>query len=215
MLRIAPAALGLALLGACATDSPAPIVQGGAATDVPPASQVELAMGTVDALVEAGNTQTAIYRLTDLLGRPELSSEEAAAALYRRGELRLSASGYDTYGAINDFDEITAKHTETSWVDEAMAALETARGKATSLNFMAEQPGASRSDRFSAHFALGEHEDAIDIMLAGGVTPTNDQLVAMYQIGYLCEGDEYTGPAYAATEPDGTARTLRFCDFGK
>ena len=37
----------------------------------------------------------------------------------------------------------------------------------------------------------------------------------MYQIGYLCEGDELTGRSYDAVEPDGTNHALRFCDFGK
>ena len=52
-------------------------------------------------------------------------------------------------------------------------------------------------------------------MLANALTPENDYILDMYQIGYLCEDAELTGPSYALVEPDGTDRVVRFCDFGK
>ena len=97
----------------------------------------------------------------------------------------------------------------------AQSVLDGARGKATSLNAILERPESTRTQRFDALFALGQHDDALELMLSTGLQPNNDQLVALYQIGHLCVGDEQTGPVYNASEPDGTERELRFCDFGK
>ena len=93
--------------------------------------------------------------------------------------------------------------------------LDIANGEATSLLGVLERPETPRNARFGSHFRLGQHNEALDLMLSSNLKPDNDQLIAMYQIGYLCSGDDQTGPAYDAVEPDGTARELRFCDFGK
>ncbi|MEL6664420.1 MAG: hypothetical protein AAFR33_15615, partial [Pseudomonadota bacterium] len=84
-----------------------------------------------------------------------------------------------------------------------------------SLNFLLEQGNLSRTERFETLFRLGQHQDAMDYMLANNLKPSNDYLVDMYQMGFLCEGDEYGGPVYDAVEPDGTPRALQYCDFGK
>ena len=174
-----------------------------------------LAMKTVDQLVEAGNTQTAIDRLTQLTGDPTLTQEQLAEALLRRGELRSSDGGYDLMGAIDDFEEIINTAPTTPSYAAAVPMLETARGKAMSLNFLLEQPETTRFEKFNILMQLGQHEEAIDLMINNDLTPDNETLIAMYQIGYLCEGDELTGRLYEATEPDGTPHELRFCDFGK
>ena len=179
------------------------------------ASPYELAMQTVEELVTAGNTQTAIDRLTQLTGDPSLSRDQLAEVLYRRGELRLGEHGYDTMGAIEDFEEVLADYSDTEWSTAAASLLDSARGKATSLNALLAQPETTKLQRFNILMELGRHDDAIDLMLANDLTPDNGTLLAMYQIGYLCEGDELTGRAYDVTEPDGTYHELRFCDFGK
>ncbi|MEM7459106.1 MAG: hypothetical protein AAF331_06555, partial [Pseudomonadota bacterium] len=61
----------------------------------------------------------------------------------------------------------------------------------------------------------GEHQTAADIMFENALSPENDYILDMYQIGYLCDSAELTGPSYGLVEPDGTERTVRFCDFGK
>jgi len=175
----------------------------------------ELAMETVDDLVTGKNEQAAITRLETLLGDPALSDLEKQQALFRLGSIKFDERGYDVWGSIKNFEELVETYGEGALDGTAQDMLNTARGKATSLNFEKEQPGTTRTKKFELMFDLGDHQEAIDLMLATGLTPGNDYLVAMYQIGYLCEGDTYTGPAYAATEPDGTARALQFCDFGK
>lgn len=182
----------------------------------PPApTAVELAMDTVDTLVAAGNTQTAIDRLTQLLGDASLTDAEKAATLSRRADLRASANGYDLMGAISDYGKLIDQYGATPAANDAQARLDLANGEATSLNALLNRPETPRGQRFESFFRLGLHEEATDLMQSSGLKPGNDELIAMYQIGYLCDGEDQTGPAYPAVEPDGTARELRFCDLGK
>lgn len=210
----------LVVLAACATTTPV--------TEVPtePAepseviapvvlTAVESAFETVDSLVTAGNTQTAIDRLTQLLGDTDLTADESAAILARRGDLRASEAGYDLMGAITDYGQVLDQYSSSPLSADVRAKLDIANGEATSLNGVLARPETPRNARFGSHFRLGQHNEALDLMLSSNLKPDNDQLIAMYQIGYLCSGDDQTGPAYNAVEPDGTARELRFCDFGK
>ena len=213
MIRLSLAAAASALVLAACASAPASVDT--STSTVVALSPYDLAMQTVEELVTAGNTQTAIDRLTQLTGDPSLSREEMAEVLYRRGELRLGENGYDTMGAIEDFEEVLADFADTEWNTPAASMLDTARGKATSLNALLSQPETTRMQKFNILMELGRHDDAIDMMLANDLTPDNPTLLAMYQIGYLCEGDDLTGRAYDVTEPDGTYHELRFCDFGK
>ena len=221
MTRIFLAATSsLFVLAACATPLPAPeapveVVETSEVVAPVALTPVEAAMGTVDTLVAAGNTQTAIDRLTQLLGDPDLTPDDSAAILSRRGDLRASAAGYDLMGAISDYQQLLQAYPTSEVATDVRAKLDIANGEATSLNGLLERPETPRGVRFENHFRLGQHNEALDLMLSSSLTPNNDQLIAMYQIGYLCSGDDQTGPAYKATEPDGTPRELRFCDFGK
>ncbi len=230
-LRILFAAISAIALGACATstyegDAKAPDTSEAPAVLTPDTgeeamtqtgemSTFELAMQTVETLVEAGNEQQAIDRLTQLIGDPTLTREEMAEAFTQRGEIRLSSRGYDTMGAIEDFRQVTENYADTEWNAAASTLLDTANGKATSINFQLAQPETSRMRKLELLMEKGEHNEAIDMMIAYDLVPRNEILVAMYQIGYLCEDEALTGRAYSATEPDGTARRLQFCDFGK
>lgn len=215
MFRLCLASASLAALAACATapepsaDAPEPP----AATAAAP-STLDLAMETADSLVAAGNEQAAIDRLTQLIGNPDLTDADKASILYKRAKLRFG-DGNNVYGAIEDLDEMLILAPGHSKAEEAMAMRDTARGEATSLNGMLEAGTLGRTDRFEALFRLGKHQEAIDLMLETGLTPGNTYLVDLYQMGYLCEDPELTGPAYEAVEPDGTVRNLQFCDFGK
>ncbi|MEO0608775.1 MAG: hypothetical protein AAFY82_11150 [Pseudomonadota bacterium] len=200
---------------ACAsTDIDAPPVE----VDAPPVaaepSQFELAMGTVDELVAAGNEQAAILRLEQLIGKQEATDAEKAAALYRMAELKLG-EGNQVWGAIEALDELIDTYPAYENITAAMELRDYARGEATSLNGKIEMGGLSPMEEFRARFRLGEHQDAADIMLANALTPENDFILDMFQIGYLCEDAELTGPSYKLIEPDGTDRVVRFCDFGK
>ena len=214
MIRLSLAAAASALVLAACASAPAPVDSAATSTAVS-LTPYELAMQTVEELVTAGNTQASIDRLTQLLGDPSLNREQLAEALYRRGELRLSETGYDTMGAIEDFEEITSEFQDTEWSAAAAAMLDSARGKATSLNALLSQPETTRTQRFNILMDLGRHDEATDLMRAYDLTPDNAVLLAMYQIGYLCEGEELAGKSYDVTEPDGTFRELRFCDTGK
>lgn len=220
MIRIALASVSLAALAACASSATDNTITPEAEAPQPPVvaepepSAFALAMDTVTTLTEQGNEQAAIDRLTQLLGRPDLTDTEKASALYTRAQLRYGA-GNNVYGAIDDLDEMLDLAPEHPEAAAAMALRDTARGEATSLNFLLEQGGQSRTERFETLFRLGEHQEAMDLMLEAGLTPSNDYLIDLYQMGYLCQGEEYGGPIYNAVEPDGTRRALQYCDFGK
>lgn len=213
MIRYSLLGAGLALLASCATEpAPAPV-----ADPVPapaPMSEVERGLETARDLAAAGNEQTAIDRLTQLLGNPDLSARETADILYARAQLRHGA-GNDLFGAISDLDEMLATDPSHPDAEAAIDLRDMARGEATSLNGRLEQGGLSSMERFEILFRLGQHQDALDTMVSEGLTPDNATLIDFYQMGYLCEGAEFTGPTYEAVEPDGTARTLQVCDFGK
>ena len=221
MIRIAFASAALAALAACASTTadgelepavapdPAPVVSEPAAT-----SPFDLAMDTVATLSAQGNEQAAIDRLTQLLGNPDLTDEEKASALYARAQLRYG-EGNDVYGAISDIGEMLALMPDHPDAVAASEMRDIARGEATSLNFLLEQGNQSRTERFETLFRLGEHQEAMDLMLDAGLTPSNDYLIDLYQMGYLCEGEEYGGPIFNGVEPDGTRRALQYCDFGK
>ncbi len=214
-MRMLLATSALVFAAACAStnvETPPVVV------DTPPVatqpSNFDLAMNTVDELVAAGNEQAAILRLEQLIGKQDASEDEKAAALYRMAELKMG-DGNQVWGAIEALDEFIETYPDHAKANAASELRDYARGEATSLNFKAEQGGLSPSEEFKVRFRLGEHQKAADIMLANALTPENDYLLDMYQMGYLCEDAELTGPSYPLVEPDGTDRVVRFCDFGK
>lgn len=216
-MRILIAASTLILMSACATSptetAPETSEDVAATTSVIP-SAYELAMDTVDDLLAAGNEQTAILRLEQLIGMQSASDAEKADALFRMADLKLG-EGNQVWGGIAALDEFIETYPDHQKIDAAVAMRDIGRGEATSLNFKLEQGGLSPMEAFKARFRLGEHQTAADIMLANALTPDNAYLLDMYQIGYLCDAMELTGPKYTVSEPDGTVRDVRFCDFGK
>lgn len=214
-MRIFAAVSGLVFVVACASanvDAPPVVVDAPPVAEQP--STFELAMGTVDELVDAGNEQAAILRLEQLIGKQDATDDEKAAALYRMAELKLG-EGNQVWGAIAALDELIDTYPEYEMIPAASELRDYARGEATSLNGRLEMGGLSPSEEFHTRFRLGEHQEAADIMLAHALTPENAYILDMYQIGYLCEDAELTGPSYKLIEPDGTDRVVRFCDFGK
>ncbi len=202
-----------ALLAACATEAPAPAPEATVASSAVP-SAYKLAMDTVDQLVAAGNEQMAIDRLTQLLGNPDLTSDEMAKTLLSRAELRYG-DGNDVWGALEDFDELIETYPESAEAIEAGPIRDIARGEATTLNSQVEFGGLAPTEEFEYRFRLGEHQEAADLMLDRNLQPENAYLVDLYQMGYLCDDPNLTGPSYDLTEPDGTMRLVRFCEFGK
>lgn len=183
--------------------------------DIAPNPEFQIGMKTVDQLLAAHNTPVAINRLTELIGSPRITDEERSRAIFRRGQLRYSEDGFNVWGAIDDFQEIWENYPNFESYAEAEDLLNTSRGEATSLNFALDTGELSRNERFSARFRLGDYVDAIDLMEATNLTPKNDELLAMYHIGYLCDSEDLTGRVYPATTKTGSELNLRFCDFGK
>lgn len=174
----------------------------------------DLAMDTVRKLVAAGNEQQAIDRIAQLLGRPELTDSQKARALFSMAELQLG-KGNNVFGAIDSLSELISDYPGSELFSKASSLRDIARGEATSLNGLLQQGTLSPTKQFEALFRLGQHQKAADLMLSRNLSPENAYILDMYQIGYLCDDDTLTGPKYALSEPDGTQRIVRFCDFGK
>ena len=218
-MRLLLAVSCFALVSACASSAPSSTAP--ATVPMPPAATMAvvpdafaLAMQTVADLAEAGNEQTAIDRLKQLLGDPKLTDAQMAEALYELGALRYGA-GNDVFGAIDAWDELIDQYPDSPFAEKARSERDTARGEATSLNFAVETGDLSPTEKFETLFRLGRHQEAADLMLSRNLTPDNEYLLDMYQIGYLCEGMDLSGPEYSVTEPDGTVRTVQFCGSGK
>jgi len=177
-------------------------------------TQFDLAMDTVSTLVAAGNEQHAIDRIAQVLGRVELDDSQRAGALFKMAELQLGA-GNNVFGAIDSLSELIEDYPDSEYVSKASEMRDTARGEATSLNALLLQGELPPTKQFETMFRLGQHQDAADLMLARNLKPDNAYILDMYQIGYLCDDDTLTGPKYNLSEPDGTERTVLFCDFGK
>ncbi|MEQ9316489.1 MAG: hypothetical protein RLN72_11610 [Henriciella sp.] len=203
----------LIIAAACASSSD-PVADPVDATTTAEKTEYELAMGTVKSLVAAGNEQTAIDRLTQLLGDPGMSDEQMAETLYARAKLR-HAGGNDLTGAVEDLREIKTKFPSSSVSDDAGELLASAEAEFAMLTDMLESGSVTPMERFEILFRLGRHQEAADLMLAGALEPDNEYILDMYQIGYLCDGDELAGPVFELVEPDGTSRAVQFCELGK
>lgn len=213
MIRFSLAAAASALiLAACATQT-GPDPASPEVVVVP--SQYELAMQTADELESAGNVPTAIQRLMQLVGDPELTPDEKANVLLELGKLSMGPGGYDLPGAVSYFDEIVLTYPGTRYAGEAQGLRDTANTEIETLNAIVASDSATHTEKFNALMKLGRHLDAIDMMTAYSIDPDNEAKLAMYQIGYLCDEAGLTGQTYTVTDRDGMNRNLRFCDFGK
>lgn len=203
------------VLGACASSPDSSTTKPDSAETVVVPSQFDLALKTADELVAAGNTPTAIQRLMQLVGDTSLTPVEKSEVIYRLGELSASPSGYDAEGAVEYFGEVIADFAATPAAKKSAALLPGTETAVAGYIATVDSVDSDRSEQFLAMMKLGRHQSAIDLMVANDILPGNEELLAMYQIGYLCDDSNLTGRAYSVTDRDGTVRNLRFCDFGK
>ncbi len=216
MLRPLLFAVASALvLGACASSTSSGPAKPEATETSVVVSPFNLGLQTADELVAAGNTPTAIQRLMQLVGDTSLSPQQRSEVLHKLGQLSISPTGYDAEGAVDYFNEVLRDFATTAAAKQSAAALPAAKAAVAVHLATLESVDSTRTDEFLALFNLGRHQDAIDVMVANDILPGNEELLAMYQIGYLCDDSNLTGRAYSVSDRDGTVRSLRFCDFGK
>ena len=216
MLRPLLFAVASALvLGACASSTSSGPAKPEATEASVVVSPFNLGLQTADELVVAGNTPTAIQRLMQLVGDTSLSPQQRSEVLHKLGQLSISPTGYDAEGAVDYFSEVVRDFATTAAAKQSAAALPAAEAAVAVHLATLESVDSTRTDEFLALFNLGRHQDAIDLMVANDILPGNEELLAMYQIGYLCDDSNLTGRAYSVSDRDGTVRSLRFCDFGK
>lgn len=213
MIRsLAAAAVSALIISACASTQ-TEIYTPPVVTEVP--TSYELGMESASELAASGNVPAAIRRLMQLAGDPDLTGDQKAEVLFELGTLSKGPGGYDLPASAAYFDEIIQDYPGTAWARRASEQLTPVRDEIGSLNAVLDNETATRTERFDALMTLGRHEDAIDIMTSHALEPGNEPLLAMYQIGYLCDEPGLTGQSYNVTDRDGTVRTVRFCEYGK
>jgi hypothetical protein len=221
MIRLSffAAASALALAACTSTPGPANDTTSTSTTVTEPAkpapSGYDLGLKTADELAKAGNVPAAISRLMQLVGDTSINAEQKAETLLRLGTLSLGTGGYNALAAVNYFNEIVTQHTGSKAYTTAVPMLAQAKSKVSAYQAVASSASATRLQKFEALFALGSHDEAVDLMTQYNLSVGNEPLLAMYQIGYLCDDSALTGKTYSVTDRDGTAKTLRFCDLGK
>lgn len=214
MIRIlAAAAVSVFVISACATAPESEVYTPPVVTEVP--SDYALGLKSASELSNAGNAPAAIRRLMQLAGDPSLTADQKAEVLFELGTLSEGPGGYDLTGSAGYFDEIIRDYPGTAWARRASEQMTPGQIEIESLNAVLANADSTRTERFDALMKLGRHEDAIDIMTSHALEPGNETLLAMYQIGYLCDEPGLTGQAYNVTDSDGTVRSVRFCEYGK
>jgi hypothetical protein len=221
MIRLSFFAAASALaLAACST-TPAPSTDTSSASTTvtdpakPAPSGYDLGLQTADALAKAGNVPAAISRLMQLVGDTSINAEQKAETLLRLGTLSLGTGGYNALAAVKYFDEIVTQHPSSKAYTTAVPMLAQAKSKVSAYQAIVASATSTRSQKFDALFALGSHDEAVDLMTQYNLSVGNEPLLAMYQIGYLCDDAALTGKAYSVTDRDGSSKSLRFCDLGK
>ena len=209
------AAASAVILAACASAPETPATDSAAAAATATKSSFERALETVDQMGAAGETQIAISRLMQLVGETNLTDAEQAKALLLLGDYSLLPDGYNAEGGLGYYRELIASFPGSASAAEAKTKIPPAEEKVAAYLTTLASVDSTRTEEFSALFNLGRHQEAIDLMVANDLMPDNDVLLAMYQIGYLCEDSNLTGRAYDVTQSDGTVASVRFCDFGK
>lgn len=178
-------------------------------------SGYELGLQTAEDLATKGNVPAAISRLMQLAGDTSLTEDQKAETLLRLGTLSLGDGGNNAQAAVNYFDEIVKKHPGTKAYTTAVPMLTQAKSKVSALQAVIASATSTRAQKFDALFALGSHDEAVDLMTQYNLAVGNEPLLAMYQIGYLCDDAALTGKVYTVTDRDGSSKALRFCDLGK
>lgn len=178
-------------------------------------STYDRAMSTVDELVRSGHTPVAIDRLMQLAGDTSISDEEKARTLVLLGDYSQSPTGYNAEGAVGYYKEALTDFPASKAAPDAAKNLPSAEAKVAGYLAILNSVNSTRTEQFNALFNLGRHQQAVDVMTANDLVPDNEVLLAMYQIGYLCQEPGLTGRAYDVTNRDGTTVTVRFCDLGK
>lgn len=218
MKHLGAAFFSMAILSSCASGG------SGASSPVPESEPhlspvtvtgpVTIALRTVGQLVEAGNEQKAIDRLTQLLGRPDLTDQERGEALYQRALLRRGA-GNDVEGALQDFDLLLTQLPDTDAAARIGYSATETRREADALRHELEHGSLTPTEEFEILFRLGRHQEAADLMFVRNLSPEEPYILDMYQIGFLCAEPGLSGPVYETTTPDGVPLEVNFCDFGK
>ena len=180
--RFLPVALaGVAFISACTT-TPPPEPQG-----PPPESVI------AEALIEA-DPYRAEARLSTLLARTDITTQQRADALYHRAGLRRLGAE-NRLGAADDYTEMLALAPDHALSEKARLELDYTREDIASL-----QAGLQRimnlPNWFESAWVLGRHEEAAARYQRSGISPTPTQVAKLRARGFICGAEGEGGPVH-------------------
>lgn len=165
---------GMAALAACTTSAPSTGMDGNFET------VLAEALGTA-------NPYEADAAMTALLARTDLSDDQRARALYRRGSLRRM-EGNDRPGAVEDFEAMLEIAPSHALAGNARTELSFARTDLQNLQAN-ELRLLTHAEWFDTVWALGKRQEAADRYRNARLSPTVEQVKSLEQAGFICSSD--------------------------
>lgn len=185
------------LLAACATAPDA--------TDTGQPPETVIAQALSDS-----NPYEADARLSELLARKSLTSEQRIQALYHRGSLRRQSAN-NRRGAIKDFEALLKAAPDHALAANARTELDYVRSDVAQIEASMNR-FLTLAQWFDGVWTLGDHEAAVERYRRSGLAPTPEQVETLKAAGYVCE----TGTSGARLHEFGSDRDdlagLEWCE---
>ncbi len=205
MMRAFVFAVSVAGLAACASAPAAPVLL----TD----EEYQAVMAaTAVRNVPGGDPFQEVRNVSAVLERKDLTADQRLRTLYRRAVIRTN-TGEDKLGGIKDYaDFIAAAPAGHDLLEHAQKNKTYTEGQMDYINRrIAEGPEKDRNQYFNDLLSSGRHDEAAAVFREGRVT-TIFAVEKLAKLGYLCEGDGYSGPSYRWGYDNTGYRDVRWCD---
>lgn len=153
-----------------------------------------------------------VRNISALMERQDLTDDQRLRALYRRAAIRAN-TGEDKLGAIADYGTLMATapagHELLERAEKNKAYAETQMGHINRR--LAAGPEPDRAQYFNDLLTAGRHDEAAKFFRETGVK-TIYGVEKLAKLGYLCEGEGYSGPSYTWGYDNTPTFTVRWCD---
>lgn len=153
-----------------------------------------------------------VRNISALMERPDLTDDQRLRALYRRAVIKAS-TGEDRMGAIVDYTTfVAAAPAGHALLEHAEKNKAYAEAQMEHINRrLAVGPDPDRAQYFNDLLAAGRHDEAAKFFRETGVQ-TVYGVEKLAKLGYLCEGDGYSGPSYKWGYDNTPTFIVRWCD---
>lgn len=188
---------GLAFLAGCETTPPADDLSGNFE------AVLAEALGTP-------NPYEADAAITALLSREDLTEDQRARALYRRGSLRRM-EGNDRPGAVEDFEAMLDMGPSHALAGNARTELSYTRKDLKRLQAN-ERRLLNHAEWFDTVWALGKRDEAASRYRKARLSPTAAQVIVLEQTGFICGSDGGGPDVYQLGDMRSDLKDKKWCD---